>query len=111
MGGGGAVSQPGDSTWIHTFYDGHFWRRPGADFLARASAVQEVSEPGLYTWESGPKLVTDVRLWLRAPQRNFGWILLGDETTPQNVKRFASRESSDPSHWPLLNIVYELPGN
>jgi hypothetical protein len=49
-------------------------------------------------------------LWLRGPRRNFGWILLGDETTPQNVKSFASREELDPSLRPVLEVIYRLPG-
>jgi hypothetical protein len=106
-GGGGDASAPDDATWIHSFYDDWFWRQPGGDFVARASATQEVSAPGFYTWESSPKLMADVRLWLRAPHRNFGWILLGDETTPQNVKSFESREASDAELRPILEVIYQ----
>jgi len=107
VGGGGDASAPGDATWIHSFYDGWFWRQPGGDFVARVSATQEVSAPGCYTWESSAKLIADVRLWLRAPHRNFGWILLGDETTPQNVKSFASREESNAALRPVLEVIYQ----
>ena len=108
-GGGGDVSSPGDSTWVHTFYEDAFWVMPGGHFVARASVSRDVAAPAFYTWESTPKMVADVRLWLAAPQRNFGWILLGDETTPQNVKSFASREELDPSLRPVLEVVYHLP--
>jgi len=110
-GGGGDFSQPGDATWIHTFYDDGFWVQPGGHFVARASAWRDVAASGFYTWESSQKMLADVRLWLSAPQRNFGWILLGDETTPQNVKSFASREESDPSLRPILEVLYHLPGD
>src|SRR5262249_42695113 len=30
-GGGGAPSQPGDATWIHTFYSTSFWTTAGGD--------------------------------------------------------------------------------
>jgi hypothetical protein len=105
-GGGGDASAPDDATWIHRFYDGWFWRQPGGDFVARASATQDVWAPGFYTWESSAKLIADVRLWLHAPHRNFGWILLGDETTPQNVKSFASREASNAELRPVLEVIY-----
>lgn len=108
-GGGGVPSLPGDTTWIHTFYDDEFWPRPGGHFVASASGYRTVGESGFYPWESTGKMVADVRLWLRAPRRNFGWILIGDETTPQNAKSFASREEPDPSLRPLLEVKYRLP--
>lgn len=109
-GGGGDLSLPDDATWIHTFYDDRFWVKPGGHFMARASVWRDVAASAFYTWESTQKMVADVRLWLRAPHRNFGWILLGDETTPQNVKSFASREETDPSLRPVLEVIYHLPG-
>jgi hypothetical protein len=110
LSGGGDISTPGDATWIHTFYDDGFWVKPGGHFVARASASWDVGESAFYTFESTRKTLSDVRLWLAAPQRNFGWILLGDETTPQNVKNFASREEQDPSLRPVLEVIYSLPG-
>jgi hypothetical protein len=109
-GGGGARSLPGDATWIHTFYDDVLWVRPGGHFVARASASREVADPGPYSWGSTRKLVADVRLWLANPRRNFGWILIGDESTPQNVKAFGSREEPNASLRPVLEVDYRLPG-
>jgi len=109
-GGGGDAATPGDTTWIHTFYDDGFWVKPGGHFVARASASQDVAASAFYTWESTQMMEADVRLWLAMPRRNFGWILLGDEATPQNVKSFASREEPDPSLRPVLEVTYDLPG-
>jgi hypothetical protein len=109
-GGGGDSSAPGDATWIHTFFDDEFWPRPGGHFVRRASASQDVGASGLYTWEDTRRMLADLRLWLRAPRRNFGWILIGDETTPQNAKSFASREEPDPSLRPVLEVTYHRPG-
>jgi hypothetical protein len=109
-GGGGDFSARGDATWIHTFYDDRFWVKPGGHFVARTSVSRDVSASAFYTWESSQKMVSDVRLWLAAPRRNFGWILLGDESTPQNVKSFASREEPDSSLRPVLEVIYYLPG-
>jgi hypothetical protein len=55
-------------------------------------------------------LVQDVRLWWSAPERNFGWILIGDETTPQTAKSFASRESPEPALRPVLEVTYRYSG-
>ena len=54
--GGGAASEPGDATWLHTFYDtipsqAMFWTTPGGDFYPTFSASRMVdSLVGFYTW-------------------------------------------------------------
>lgn len=109
-GGGGAAAGPGDVTWLHTFWDTEFWVQSGGWFLGRASSELLVFGDGFYTWTSTNHLVQDVRLWNAAPWWNFGWILIGDETTRQTVKSFASREHPDPALRPALRITYRLPG-
>jgi hypothetical protein len=109
-GGGGADAEPGDVTWIHTFYDYQLWVHGGGQFVGRASASLEVADIGFYTWQSTSHLVQDVRLWQAAPPRNFGWILTGDEATRQSAKVFASRDDPDPSLRPVLEVTYRLPG-
>ena len=107
-GGGGAPSQPGDATWLHTFFDTEFWAYAGGQFIGRVSAESEVLDSGYFTWDDG-FLSQDVRLWLAAPQQNFGWFVLGDETTRQTAKGFASREEPDPTRRPILIVTYRLP--
>jgi hypothetical protein len=105
-GGGGAPSVQGDSTWIHRFYDALFWSQPGGDFdpLPRGEAV--VDQSGPYAWGSTSGMVEDVQSWLDDPSGNFGWILLGDETISQTVKRFDSRESPEVAIRPFLEVEY-----
>jgi hypothetical protein len=107
-GGSGAPAEPGDATWLHTFFDSEFWVHGGGQFAGVASAAQEVLGSGFYAW-SGRHLAQDVRLWLAAPERNFGWILIGDETAPQTAKGFASREHPDPALRPALRVTYRMP--
>ncbi len=109
-GGGGAPSQTGDVTWLHTFYDVEFWQHAGGWFIGRTSARLEIVDDGFYTFDSNPHLVQDVRLWKMAPQRNFGWILIGDETTRQSAKSFVSREFPAATLRPQLEITYRMPG-
>lgn len=106
-GGGGASSQPGDVTWLHTDYDEEFWDVPGGDFEAAPSAWATVAQPGLVVWESTPELVQDVQAWLDAPDGNHGWILIGGEHEPQTAKSFASHESGAPEARPRLLVEYE----
>lgn len=109
-GGGGAAAQAGDVTWLHTSHDIAYWKRVGGHFVATASSATEVGSSNTYTWPGTPQLLADVRLWLHAPDRNFGWLLLGDEDTPQSAKRFVSREAPESEFRPVLNIRYSLPG-
>jgi serine protease len=51
-------------------------------------------------------MVADVQSWLDNPATNFGWLVLGDESTGTTAKRFDSRESTSP---PVLTIEYTEP--
>jgi hypothetical protein len=104
-GGSGAPSQPGDATWIHTFHDGGFWAAAGGDFTA-SSASAAVDAPAFYTWGSTPEMVADVQHWLDDPTGNHGWLLRGNEATAPTVKRFASREHTDPRLRPVLAVEF-----
>ena len=77
-GGIGAQAEPGDATWLHTFYDTSFWITPGGDFSATLSATTPVMDNATYTW-SGSGLLADVQSWVSNPATNFGWVVLGDE--------------------------------
>jgi hypothetical protein len=101
----GAPATPNDATWRHRFFDTTFWATQGGDFLATVSASQSVSVVGPYTWNS-PQMVADVQNWLDNPSANFGWLVLGDESTTATAKRFDTRESANP---PVLTIEY-IPG-
>jgi len=114
-GGQGAPAQPGDATWLNTFYPDSFWGPKGGRYVGRVSATQLVGIPGAgndtagpYTWQNSDRLVDDVRRWLRDPAKNFGWILLGDESVPQTAKQFASREDVTPGLRPVLEVTYSL---
>src|SRR6476469_6582224 len=93
--GDGAPATPNDATWRHRFFDTIFWSAEGGDFSATVSASQLVSTVGQYTWSSA-QMVADVQAWLDNPAGNFGWVMLGDETTIATAKRFDTRESASP---------------
>lgn len=115
-GGQGAPAQPGDATWLHTFYPDSFWGSDGGRYVGRVSATQQVGTAGggndlagSYTWQSTDRLVDDVRRWLDRPEKNYGWILVGDESVPQTAKQFVSRESVNDAMRPMLEVTYSLP--
>jgi hypothetical protein len=114
-GGSGAPSQTGDATWIHSFYDTSTWDAPGADRSRPAGDARVyVDLPGMYTWSSN-RMKRDVQLWVDQPGKNYGWLLIGDERSPQSVVAFASRESITcdgvPTELPqpMLEVGYSLP--
>ncbi|MFN0134033.1 MAG: DNRLRE domain-containing protein [Phycisphaerales bacterium] len=111
-GGGGAVAEPGDATWLHTFWSTATWTNQGGDFAAMASATTLVGDnPARYSWLSTAGMVADVQAWLDAPAGNFGWIVIGDESTTATAKRFESRESLVASDRPLLKITFTPPAS
>lgn len=110
-GGRGAPSEPGDATWIHTFFDQDFWEYAGGQFVGSSSAGFWIDGPGPYIVDAAPKMLADVRHWNAAPGRNFGWILIGDETRPQSAQALATRDNPDPAARPVLEIEYREPGS
>ncbi|MCZ6444771.1 MAG: DNRLRE domain-containing protein, partial [Planctomycetota bacterium] len=115
-GGGGALSTPGDATWLHTFFPDQFWTNQGGDFDPIVSASQSVgtcSGPCVpvvpHTWASTPQMVADVQGWLDDPPTNFGWLLMGNEDASNSAKRFASREFVNPKHRPMLTVEFSPP--
>ena len=107
--GGGAPSTAGDGTWLHTFYSGTFWANPGGDFAAIASQTISVGPIGSYTWPSDPGLIADVQTWVSDPGVNYGWTLVGDESSTITSKRFNSHDSIDENLRPRLRVLYQDP--
>ncbi len=104
-GGMGAAAEPGDVTWVHTFFDSETWPHPGGTFARKPSARMEVEGAGTYR-VSNRFLLRDVRRWMARPGQNHGWILRGDESTGQTAKSLASRENTDSSAQPRLELTY-----
>ncbi|RMG63673.1 MAG: DNRLRE domain-containing protein [Calditrichaeota bacterium] len=111
--GQGTQAQPGDATWMHTFFDTSFWNTPGGDFVAQPSAqttVGTVVNPlNPVTWGSTAPMIADVQFWLAHPDSNFGWIVVGDESTMATAKRFDTKDNPDTTTHPLLTITYTMP--
>jgi hypothetical protein len=105
--GAGALAEPGDATWAHTFYDGELWSAPGGDYEPAISAALSVGGLGSYTWSS-TEMIADVQSFLDDPASNFGWIVIGLEMTSNSAKRFDSRDHPDPARRPSLLVEYAL---
>lgn len=103
--GAGVPAEDGDATWDHTFYDGEFWATDGGDFVEDASATTAVGQIGFYQWSSA-QLVADAQSFLDSPGGDFGWILVGDESTNFTAKRFDTHENPNEAMRPVLSVSY-----
>lgn len=104
-GGGGAPSEPGDATWLHTFYSSGLWASPGGDFdpLVLASAMAPA-----FDWaEFGPtaELTQLVRDWATRFETEDGLMVRGLESGFATAVRFDSREFVDPAVRPQLVLT------
>ena len=108
--GGGAPAEPGDATWLNTFFPGSFWVSPGGDFSATVSASRSVAGIAFYTWGPTTQMRDDVQSWLDNPSSNFGWLLQGDEILLQSARGFDSRQSLTVANRPVLTVNFTSPG-
>jgi hypothetical protein len=119
VGGTGADAQPGDATWLNTFFNTATWTNPGGDFAAAPSGSAVVDRfQGTKVWSSTPGLVADVQMWvddllLGRPPSNFGWLLKGPETDWGTARRFDSGEVFDgdarANAFPQITVPYMAP--
>ena len=107
-GGLGATAVFGDPTWHSAAHDLRAWTHPGGDFAALPTATTVVGRIGEHRWKS-PRLTEDVQDFLLRPERNFGWILIGDERFDRTARRIVSREGLEDQ--PALFIAYHLPSS
>lgn len=104
--GAGVLPTVGDATWLRRLYNTVSWVTPGGDYDPTISASTTVGTFNLYyTWNS-PQMNADVQGWINTPGSNNGWIMIGDEATYLNAKRFATRESPIEANRPQLTISY-----
>lgn len=96
--GSGTAALAGDTTWLHSSLaadgGGTYWQNAGGDFAVDASASTLTSAVGLYTLSSA-QLLADVLAFASDGSTNFGWFLIGDESTFGTARRFDSTEGAE----------------
>ncbi|MCG2417592.1 HYR domain-containing protein, partial [Aequorivita sp. F47161] len=105
-GGFGVTAIAPDATWNDAMLGTPWAAGAGGNFNPASSATQTVNLNGPYIWSSAT-LVSDVQDMLDNPGTNFGWAILGNETSFGTTKRFGTRESGIP---PVLEITYTSAG-
>lgn len=104
-GGGGAPSQSGDATWLHTFFSASTWSSPGGDFDAQVLATAFAPSFGWVEFGPTTELTQLVRDWTTGFKADFGLLLKGEEVGIATAVRFDSREFSDPTRRPQLVLT------
>jgi spore coat protein A len=103
--GQGAPADTGDATWTHYDYPVSTWTSLGGDYDPTASGTTSVGGNGGYIWSSA-QMATDIQNWLDTPATNFGWVLIGNETTVETAKRFDTRQNGNANNRPVLTVDY-----
>ena len=108
--GRGIAAEPGDATWEGTGIGDAKWTTAGGDFEAEPTASILVGARGSsFDWGPDAALTAEVQRWLDDPASNFGWILVGNESSSRTAKRFDSRENFSGFPEPLppvLTVTY-----
>eukprot|EP00055_Hartaetosiga_balthica_P001902 m.2224 g.2224 ORF g.2224 m.2224 type:complete len:303 (-) comp1738_c1_seq1:277-1185(-) len=113
VGGKCADSTADDASWtLRRVGDNSTWSGgPGGSFDPIPSATIQVASGGEeYLW-TGDGLLRDVREWVNRTAPNYGWIVIGDESSEQTAKSFGSREFADETKWPHLILELTSPAN
>lgn len=106
--GGGGSAATGDATWTDRLYPATAWTTPGSDAAAASASTTIATALQDYTWSSAA-MVTDVQGWLDTPASNHGWLVTAPGAMASQVKRFASRQSSDTAGRPRLSVTFTPP--
>jgi hypothetical protein len=109
--GQGALSAPGDATWLHRKYPDTLWTSMGADgdYNPTSSQSATVFGLGLTIWNSNAAMVADVQHWLDNPTENNGWLLIGNEIDTGTAINFYTKDYFSPSDKPQLNLTFSPP--
>ena len=51
-------------------------------------------------------MLADLTHWLRFPEKNHGWMLLGNESEQQTARQFISRHNAQTERRPTLYVEY-----
>lgn len=108
--GMGTAATDGDATWIHSFSPSFFWNTPGGDFASGTTATVSVAGTGAHTFVSTAAMIADVQVWLDSPANNWGWLVVGTESSSGTAVRFDTRENGIMANRPALTIDYDLGG-
>ena len=102
-GGQPSTGQNGDATWSSNMLGSSTWNSSGGDFVAQSRGSANVSSGSRATWSSNA-IVGDVQAWVDGTTDNFGWILIGNESSNNTAVRMNSR--SNGANGPMLEVTY-----
>eukprot|EP01126_Amoeba_proteus_P000473 TRINITY_DN10131_c0_g1_i1.p1 TRINITY_DN10131_c0_g1~~TRINITY_DN10131_c0_g1_i1.p1 ORF type:complete len:527 (-),score=86.79 TRINITY_DN10131_c0_g1_i1:1401-2825(-) len=106
--GQGVPSQPGDASWLYSFYPTVKWKTPGGDYVYDLTATSQVTSYETYVWTS-TSLLVQIRNLATQPENNVGWLFKAkDETIQGSAKEFFGKSihAGDVVKEPRLVVVF-----
>ncbi len=103
--GKGGPATKDDATWNFSKFSTDRWIKKGGDFANETSASNAVSLGTDAVFRSA-LLTLDVNFWLEDPSKNFGWIIIGDESQTATSVKFSSKDHKIIEQWPVLKLYY-----
>lgn len=91
----GVPASAGEVTWVSREHPASAWTSPGGHFLLLDSGSDTIPVTGSVLRITGPRMADDVNIWLRSPEANHGWLIVGDETRLFTDVRVRSTEFLD----------------
>lgn len=107
--GSPATAVAPDATWNDAMVGTSSWNNVGGDFISVASSTTTfAAATGVQTFSSTNILIEDVQDWLDGITSNFGWILIGTESSNCSSRKLGSKEQNTA---PRLTITYDVASN
>ncbi|MFT6808448.1 MAG: hypothetical protein ACJA01_001673 [Saprospiraceae bacterium] len=103
---GGAMATSHDATWNQSKFGSIFWSSLGGDF-APIPTASALIKPSVSNEFSGPDLTADVQAWVDGSLSNYGWMIIGNETTSGSAIGLNSGDINNGI--PYINVKYKLP--
>lgn len=104
--GFGAAAANGDATWESNHHTQSKWSNPGGDFNETPVTESQIVNQSLTVQSEA--MTQTVQQWVEDSASNFGWIIIGNESSTRTARRLTSSEGSQ-TRRPLLQVTYQVP--
>lgn len=104
----GGFAKEGDSTWEFSSYPSSPWQQLGGDFDPDLLCRETLADD-LHWFGSTPKMNQVVQAWLDGSSPNYGFMLVGDETSSKISYSIYHGFENAPEFVPRLIVTYTSP--
>ncbi|MEM6764499.1 MAG: T9SS type A sorting domain-containing protein [Bacteroidota bacterium] len=102
----GDTARADDATWLFAKFDSVAWNSPGGDFAVEASATDTLIMSSEKIIFSSQAMVDEMNAAVANNQESISWMLIGDESRNQSVRKLNSRENPEEEFRPFLFVQF-----